>query len=135
VKDQTLSGSAASGSGLGELDIKIEDERGRAVSIIEALNLDSCKTGVIENHILKVLRHYDSSGLKENYILVYGEAKDFVGLCKKYRAHLDHIDYESYALHGEIETVATGFHKMAAFRARHRCNEGETVLNHILVEM
>jgi internalin A len=135
VKDQTLSGSAAAGTGIGELDIKIEDEKGRAVSIIEALKLDSCKTDVIESHIMKLLRHYDSTGLKENYILVYGDALDFASLCKRYRAHLDHIDYETYALQGEIEKVETGFNKLAAYRARHRCNEGETVLNHILVEM
>ena len=108
---------------------------GRPVSIIEAMRLDSCKTIVIDSHILKLLRNYDCSGLKENYILVYGEAPDFEGFCKKYRAHLDHIDYDTYALLGEIEKVETGFNKLAAYRARHRCNEGETVLNHILVEM
>ncbi len=135
VKDQTLSGSAATGTGIGELDIKIEDEKGRAVSIIEALKLDSCKTDVIESHIMKLLRHYDTGGLKENYILVYGDAPDFASLCKRYRAHLDHIEYETYALQGEIEKVETGFNKLAAYRVRHRCNTGETVLNHILVEM
>jgi hypothetical protein len=135
VKDQTLSGSAASGTGLGELDIKVEDQKGRPVSIIEAMKLDSCKTTVIDSHIMKLLRNYDCSGLKENYILVYGEVTDFEGLCKKYRDHLKHIDYDTYSLLGEIEKVETGFNKLTAYRARHRCNEGETVLNHIMVEM
>jgi len=133
--DQTLSGSAESGNGLGELDIKIEDEMGRAVSIIEALNLDSLNTAIIDRHVLKLFHHYDCSGLKENYILVYSSAKDFNGLCRKYRDHLEQIDYESFPLIKGIEEVPTGFNKIAAFRARHRCNKGETVLYHILVEM
>jgi internalin A len=134
--DQTLSGSSESGIGLGELDIKIEDETGRAVSIIEALNLDSCNTTAIDRHVRKLFLNYDCSGLKENYILVYASGKDFGGLCRKYREHLENIDYESYPLMKDgIEEVHTGFHKIAAYRARHRCNKGETVLYHLLVDM
>ncbi|NIM17826.1 MAG: hypothetical protein GTO45_38105 [Candidatus Aminicenantes bacterium] len=133
--DQTLSGSSETGAGLGELDIKIEDETGRAVSIIEALNLDSCNTTAIDRHVRKLFINYDCSGLKENYILVYASVKDFEGLCRKYREHLEQIDYESYGLKGKIEEAETGFNKIAAFRAHHRCNKGETVLYHLLVEM
>jgi len=39
VKDQSLWSRSASGKRLGELDIKIEDETGRTISIIEAFNL------------------------------------------------------------------------------------------------
>jgi internalin A len=133
--DQTMSGSAESGAGIGELDIKIEDETGRVVSIIEALNLDSCETGKINRHVRKLFINYDVSGLKENYILVYASAKDFAGLCRKYLEHLEHIDYESYGLKGKIEEAETGFNKITAYRAHHRCNEGETVLYHLLVAM
>ncbi len=136
VKDQTLSGSSESGARLGELDIKIENETGRAVSIIEALNLDSCNTTAIDRRVRKLFLNYDCSGLKENYILVYASAKDFGGLCRKYREHLEHIDYENYTLMKDgIEEVHTGFHKIAAYRTRHRCNKGETVLYHLLVDM
>jgi hypothetical protein len=68
-------------------------------------------------------------------LLVYASAKDFAGLCRKYREHLEQIDYESYGLKGKIEEAETGFNKIAAFRARHRCNKGETVLYHLLVDM
>jgi len=136
VKDQTLYGSSASGLKLGELDIKIEDERGRAVSIIEALNLDSCNTTEIDPHVFKVFNNYNPSGLKENYILVYSSAKDFGGLCRKYRDHLKQIDYETYPLvKNGIDDVETGFDKITAFRAHHLGNKGETVLYHLLVEM
>jgi len=135
VKDQTLYGSSESGTRMGELDIKIEDETGRAVSIIEALNLVSCETKVIDSHVLKLLHQYDPSGLKENYILMYASAKDFSDLCRKYREHIEHIDYNPYPLQGKIEEAPTGFNKIMAFRARHRCNKGETILYHLLVEM
>ena len=136
VKDQTLAGSSESGIRLGELDIKIEAETGRAVSIIEAMNLDKYDTTKINRHVRKLFLNYDCSGLKENYILVYSSARDFVDLCRKYREHLEHIDYESYTLMKDgIEEVHTGFNKIAAYRARHRCNKGETVLYHLLVDM
>jgi hypothetical protein len=83
----------------------------------------------------KLLCKYDPSGLKENYILVYAAAADFVGLCRKYRAHLEKIDYKTYPLQGKITEPKTGFNKIMAYRARHRCHKGETVLDHILVEM
>ncbi|MCU0288012.1 MAG: hypothetical protein MUF15_16665 [Acidobacteria bacterium] len=133
--DQTLHGSSASGLKLGELDIKIEDETGRTVSIIEALNLDSCNTTEINRHVLKVFNNYDPNGLKENYILVYSSAKDFGDLCRKYRDHLQQIDYGTYPLKKEIKEVPTGFNKIRAFRAGHQYNESETILNHLLVEM
>ena len=133
--DQTLAGSSETGSRLGELDIKIENETGRAISIIEALNLASCDSTAIHRHIMKLFRHYDCSGLKENYILVYGAAPDFEGLCQKYRDHLKHIDYDTYELKGEIVEMETGFNKIAAYRAHHRCNKGETVLYHLLADM
>ncbi|MCX6581333.1 MAG: leucine-rich repeat domain-containing protein [Candidatus Aminicenantes bacterium] len=134
--DQTLWGLSAAGERIGELDIKIEDETGRPVSIIEALNLASCDTKVIDSHVLKLFHRYDCSGLKENYILVYASAADFADLCRKYRDHLPQIDYNPYPLVKDgIEEVPTGFNKVAAFRARHRCNDGETILYHLLVEM
>jgi hypothetical protein len=137
VKDQTLSGLSASGEGIGELDIKIFDrEIGRAVSIIEALKLDSCNNSEINHHVKKLLNHYDCSGLKENYILVYASVKDFKEFCRKYHAHILKMDYSAYPLkNNSIEETKTGFNKIAAYRAHHQCNQGETVLNHLLVEM
>jgi len=139
TKDQTLWGTSASGdkhrSKPGELDIKIEDETGRTVTIIEALNLDSIKTKTIDSHVKKLFKNYDCSGLKENYIVAYVSVKDFDFFYEKYEKHLDDIDYETYGLKKKIETVDTGFSKIAAFRGVHRSHSGETVLNHIIVEM
>ena len=136
VKDQTLSGLSASGNRPGELDIKIIDrEIGRTISIIEALNLDCCDTTEIDRHVLKLLKRYDPNGLKELYILVYSSSKDFTGLCLKYREYLPQINYAPCPLKKEIEEVPTGFNKIKAYRAIHQCNDGETSLYHLLVEM
>jgi len=135
TKDQTLWGTSESGLDLGELDILVQDNTNRPVSIIEAMNLDSLNKTGIHRHVKKLLKNYDCSGLKENYMVVYAEAKDFEKLCEKYGAHLAKIDYENYPLKGEIEETKTGFNKIAAYSTRHKCNKGETVLNHVLVEM
>jgi hypothetical protein len=47
------------------------------------------------------------------------------------------IDYDPYPLKEKvkIEEAPTGFNKIKAFRARHRFNDGETILYHLLVEM
>ena len=135
LKDQTLWGFSASGEKIGELDIKIEDETSRPVSIIETFNLDSFNSVRIDRNVKKLFIHYDISVFKENYILVYLSVKDFEGLCRKYRDQIEHIDYESYELLGGIEEVDTGFSKIKAYRARHRIKTGETVLYHLLAEM
>jgi hypothetical protein len=135
VKDQSLWDFSAAGKRIGELDIKIEDHTGRAVSIIEALNLTSCDKTEIRHHIMKLLQKYNCSGLKENYILVYASTAEFADLCRKYRAHLEKMNYQSFPLQGKIAESNTDFNKITAFQARHRCNTGETVLYHLLVEM
>jgi hypothetical protein len=136
VKDQTLWGVSATGKGMGELDVKIEDEKGRTVFIIEALNLSSFNTSEIDRHVKKIFEKYDCSGLKENYILVYATVKDFDEFCRKYREHIEHVDYESYPLLEDgIEEEDTGLNKINAVRARHQCYRGKTVLNHIIVAM
>jgi len=67
--------------------------------------------------------------------VAYVSVKDFDFFYEKYEKHLDDIDYETYGLKKKIETVDTGFSKIAAFRGVHRSHSGETVLNHIIVEM
>lgn len=69
VKDQTLWGRSAKGIEMGELDIKIEDDAGRALSIIKAFNLTGWNKTEIENHIKKIF-NYDCNGLKQLYIVV-----------------------------------------------------------------
>jgi len=116
------------------LDFKIDDDTGRAVSIIEAFKLNRWDFTVTRDHILKLFQ-YDCNGLAENYIVVYVSETDFSQLCEKYREHLEKIDYKKNKLLGQIETPTSGFNKITVYRARHRCNDGETVLNHILVEL
>ncbi|MGE5342868.1 MAG: COR domain-containing protein [Candidatus Omnitrophota bacterium] len=131
---QTFAGISESGSGIGELDIKIESENGRDQSIIEGLKLGYRNTNQINRHIKKLFDNYDCSGLKENYLLVYSTG-NFEELCRNYQEYIQDMDYGSYTLYGDIEIPDTGFNKITAFRARHKYNNNETVLYHILVEM
>jgi hypothetical protein len=133
VKDQTLWSSSSSGKRMGELDIKIEDETGRTISIIEALNLDSWNKIYATRHIKKI-HIYDCGGLKENFILVYATVNDFPALNEKYLVNLSRIVYK-YPLIGKVEQMETGFNNIKAYRSRHSCNKEETVLYHILVQM
>jgi len=62
--------------------------------------------------------------------------KDFVDFSRKYLEHIEKMDYKTAPLIKErIDTVDSGFNRIKVFRAFHRSNDGETVLNHILVEM
>ena len=132
--DQTLWSKSGSGKRIGELDIKIEDEKNRTLSIIEALNLDSLDKKEIYDHILKLLE-YDCGGVEENYILAYVSAKDFSGFCDKYKDYIVTINYGKYPLIGTIDNEETGFQKIISYRTRHKCNTGETRIHHILVDM
>jgi len=71
VKDQTRSGSSASGKQAGEVDILVYRD-GLPFSVIEAFHLHSLDTTVIDDHLNRVFL-YDVFGLAENYILVYSK--------------------------------------------------------------
>ncbi len=132
VKDQTKWGKAKIEPG--EIDIKIEDEKGDAIAIYEAFNLESFDRTKITNHIEKIF-NYDANGLPENYIVVYC-TKNFIENWKKYNVHISSIDYEhklidytDISMNYEIPTnIKIGI-------ARHKRNEKELKIYHIFVEM
>ncbi len=90
VKDQTKWGIAKTKPG--EIDIKIEDEKGITFAICEAFNLHYFDKTKIKNHILKIF-NYDVNGLPENYIIVYSE-KNFMQNWQKYTTYIQTINYE-----------------------------------------
>jgi len=87
AKDQTRWGRSATGKSQGELDIKIEDKIGTSLGIFEGFNLAYLNKTIINNHFDKIFK-YDSNGLKENYLVVYSESKDFPELWNKYFKHI-----------------------------------------------
>ena len=90
VKDQTKWGIAKTQAG--EIDIKIEDEKGIAFAICEAFNLQDFDKTKIKNHINKIF-NYDANGLPENYIIVYSD-KNFMQNWRKYVDYVAEIKYE-----------------------------------------
>ncbi|WP_394903055.1 hypothetical protein [Clostridium butyricum] len=72
--------------GMGELDLRIMNNN-KEISIIEALNLDSCDTNNIKLHINKIFG-YDINGNVVNFVLIYGTSKNPDKLWKKYELYL-----------------------------------------------
>lgn len=132
VKDQTQWSSSPTGKNSGEIDILVTESDGTPKSLIEALNLDSLKKDYLIKHIDKTFK-YDSTGLKENFIITYSTAVNFEELWIKYsQLILNHIyDYELLKF-VEIEKNATD---MRLGRAKHLRNGRETILYHILINM
>lgn len=104
ASDQSLCGTSATGKSAGEVDIKIEDGIGNAVSIGEAFILKSLDKSVIDLHLNKIFG-YDRNGLSPNFIIVYVESQKFVNLWEKYLDHLQEIEFE-YPICEEIKDVS-----------------------------
>jgi small GTP-binding protein len=130
VKDR---GSSASGKSSGEVDIKIETPDRETEAIIEAFNLKSLDRTVIKSHLTKIFG-YDTSGLAHNFIIVYTEVQDFLGLWKKYLNHIPGIDFQ-YKLLGKPEELETGFAEIKLARTKHLRQGKETTLYHLFVNM
>jgi small GTP-binding protein len=133
VKDQTRWGRSASGKSAGEVDIKIETPDRETEAIIEAFNLKNLDTTVIDSHLTKIFG-YDTSGLAHNFIIVYSEVQDFLGLWQKYLNHIPGIDFK-HKLVGKPEEQETGFAEIKLARAKHLRQGKETILYHLFVNM
>jgi hypothetical protein len=133
VKDQTRWGSSASGKATATIDIKVETADQEALSITEAFNLKYFDRAVIDHHLLKLFG-YDPSGLKENFVIVYSEEADFLGLWHKYLNRISEIDFKYKLLEGP-EEQKTPFSGIKLARAKHLRDGEETHVYHIFVNM
>ncbi len=132
VKDQTKWGIAKTQPG--EIDIKIEDEKGITFAICEAFNLHDFDRTKIKNHILKIF-NYDVNGLPENYIIIYSD-KNFMKNWQKYTTYIQTINYEHTFLdftdisnNPDINTdIKVGV-------ARHKRNEKVIIIYHFFVKL
>ncbi len=132
VKDQTKWGVAKTKPG--EIDIKIEDEKGNAFAICEAFNLDYLDKTKIENHLTKIF-NYDANGLFENFIIIYCN-KNFLQNWQNYSQFVPEINYKHKIIdftdisnNPEISTnIKVGI-------ANHIRNEIKIKINHIFVQM
>jgi len=133
VKDQSRWGLSATGKSIAEVDIKVESDSGQTVCVIEAFSLKNFDKRIINNHLLKLFS-YDSSALEDNYILVYAEAKDFIGLWKNYLRHLAETGYP-FPVIGNPGEENTEYAEIKAARTRHFRHGRETIIHHVFINM
>ena len=136
AKDQSQFGISSTGKQAGEVDIKIENERGKAIAIIEAFNLSYLDTKVIDLHLNKIFR-YDLNGLRRNFIIIYSEASDFKDLWRKYITHLSSIDFEIQLIN-PIKDISKEFQYGSEVKvglAEHLRNEEIIEVVHVFLNM
>ncbi len=132
VKDQTKWGIAKTQPG--EIDIKIEDDKGIAFAICEAFNLTYFDKTKIKNHISKIF-DYDVNGLSENYIIVYND-KNFMQNWQKYQDYVPKISYKHKILDfTDISNNKNIPAKIKVAIAKHEINNKQIKIYHIFVEL
>jgi hypothetical protein len=95
--------------------------------------LPGLRSGVIESHFKKIFS-YDAGGLENNYILVYAESDDFMGLWRKYLEFLPSVEIK-YEMREEIKVWKTQYTDIKAARTVHNRHDRETSVYHIFVNM
>ncbi len=131
VKDQTQHGSSASGISPGEIDLLITSP---TYTIIEALNLNSVNSTILNSHIKKLEDNYDPIGLKEKYLLVYVDIKsDFVKFCVKYYNHIEKHKFEFEKIY--IKELPRDTTDIRVYQTVHSRHEMEVKIFHVLVKM
>ncbi len=136
TKDQTRWGSSATGKTQGELDIKIEDGNGATISIIEGFILKSLEKANIDLHLKKVFK-YDPNGVEQNFIVVYSEAHDFIGLWRKYLMYLPVIDFD-FPIDDNMKDISNRFNIGTDIRlglATHIRNAERINVYHVFINM
>ena len=133
TKDQTRWSTSYAGKSSGEVDIFVHKKDGSVFTIIEALNLDSTKKSYISLHLTKIFK-YDTTGLKQNFILVYSSAQKFSQLWKRYIDYLPEIDFlYPYVSFTEIKDYA--FTDIKLGKSKHIRHEEEVDLFHVFINM
>lgn len=133
IKDQTQWSTSAEGKDSGEIDIFISEADGTPMSIIEALIIDSLKKDYLVLHLDKLFK-YDTTGLKNNYIITYSLAKNFANLWKKYQDFISKHSY-TYKFIDFKELVEFNFSDINIGVAQHMRNEKVTNLYHIMINL
>jgi hypothetical protein len=133
VQEQVPWGRSEAGENPGELDLKIDDANGKSIAIGEAFNLSYLDRNNISNHLKKIFG-YDPHGLPENFILVYVDSKDFLGLWKKYCAYLPKVNYP-FDMVGKVQTGETKMAEVKCARTAHSREGEKTYLYHLFIKM
>ena len=132
VKDQTKFGKAKTQPG--EIDIKIDDEKGGTIAIYEAFNLEYFNKTIIKNHITKIF-NYDANGLPENYIVVYCN-NNFMGNWNKYINYIPTIKFKHKLIN--FTDISNNYDIPTNIKigiAEHKRNNKQIKIYHFFVEL
>ena len=125
VADQSRGGESLKGLRAGERDLVVRNSQTNIVeAVIEAVVLKGHDATVINKHLEKLIEHYDTTGNKHNYMLVYVKSERFFELWDKYKSLIDDCDDTSDE-HGK-RFVLTG-------RSTHGIRHFKTTVNHIFI--
>lgn len=133
VKDQPRWSKSAAGKSADEIDIFVFDSKGFPYSIIEALNLDSLKRDYIILHLDKIF-NYDTTGLENNFILVYSNSKNFDSLWNKYIKFISNHIYQ-YEFKSFEENKSYSFTDIKIGEATHIRNGKSFKLYHLMINL
>jgi hypothetical protein len=132
-KDQTRRSKSPSGKSAGEIDILIEDGQHNPVCIIEALNLTYINSAYIQLHLDKIFT-YDPNGLKNNYILIYANAKDFGTFYNSYKTFVSNYSFQYPSTKLE-EQVHLPYADLKKFTTLHNRNNMPIILHHLVINL
>lgn len=133
IKDQPEWSVSAEGKKSGEIDIFVTEKNGSPKSIIEALNLDSLKSEYLELHLDKLFK-YDTTGLKNNYLISYATAKNFIALWDKYKVFISNHKY-IYNFQNFLEIDDYKYTDIKIGIAEHQRNDKSIYLYHIMINL
>lgn len=133
IKDQPQWSTSTEGKDSGEIDVFITETNGTPKTIIEALILDSLKQDYLILHLDKMFR-YDTTGLENNYIIIYSLAKNFDWLWVKYQNFISKHKYE-YNFITFKELVEINFTDIRIGVAQHSRNGKVINLYHIMINL
>ncbi len=132
VKDQTKFGKAKMQPG--EIDIKIDDQKGGTIAIYEAFNLSYFDKTIIKNHLTKIF-DYDANGLPENYMVVYCNKK-FTENWNKYINYIPTIEYNHKLI--DFTDISNNYDIPTNIKigiAEHKRNGKQVNIYHFFVEL
>lgn len=134
VKDQTRRGSSATGKSSGEIDIFISKD-GFPFTIVEAMNLTSVDTNIINTHLDKLFS-YDTAGTKFNVCLSYVKVADFASFWTKYATHVSNYNYNLPLLSTDDSMDSEfGFSEVRIMRTTHNRSGRDVALYHLCVRI
>lgn len=112
INDQTRAGESGSGKSVGEIDLEVKNKDTNITeSLIEAFELKTDNTKVIEEHYNKLIKKYDTSGNGNNFILVYTKYSKFGVLWEKYKLHFKEFE-EIDTQKENIKVIYTKYHNI-----------------------